>query len=306
MVQIPMALFNFERGGRRGPGAYAWDKLARGFSGVGEAPVLIGLCEAKEYGFWGGRALFTAAQVLAGTLGRCYEPRLGHSPRGGEATRPALFYDSQVLALTFWGDEHCTVEDDQRNLARFQVRATGAQFWVKIEHWRYDSGDVRLEHGAKPVARYGRDPIGGILLGDLNGTASGPHLPGRHWDEADFPGRTHKGRADADGVWGPDTRAVDHLIGRWDHGAGGRVEGAGFHAIAELAHQLGTAAEVAFRATVNDGIDPGGGQLVDWALANDALRERIVKDSYHVDIPTATTRDDLSSDHRCVTWAVNL
>jgi hypothetical protein len=143
---------------------------------------------------------------------------------------------------------------------------------------------------------------------DTNETACGPHLPARRWDEAGFPGRTprtHKGRKDADGVWGPDTRAVDHLIGRWDDGHGGQVEGSGFHAIAELAYQLGTPAEVAFRATVNDGIDPGGGGLYDWALVNDAIRGCVVKDSYRIAVPPATTRDRLPCDHRRETVAAN-
>ncbi|MCW2885532.1 MAG: hypothetical protein QOE54_7319 [Streptosporangiaceae bacterium] len=66
--------------------------------------------------------------------------------------------------------------------------------------------------------RYGKEQIPVIGGGDLNATASRDHLPQRAWPAANYLARSHKGKhvddGTAEGTLGPDTDAVDHLIGR--------------------------------------------------------------------------------------------
>jgi hypothetical protein len=65
-----------------------------------------------------------------------------------------------------------------------------------------------------------------------------------------------------DGRWGPDTRAIDYLIGEWDEATGQRTGGCGLHAVAEMAWRADPSQPIL--PTVNDGVDPGGGLLIDW------------------------------------------
>jgi hypothetical protein len=137
--------------------------------------------------------------------------------------------------------------------------------------------------------------------GDLNGTASGKHLPQRDWMAADFNARSHKG-IERDGVWEPDTRALDYLIGQWDDTTGERADGCGFHAVAEMAWRLDPSQPIL--PTVNDNVDAGGGLLIDWLLVNDAMKRHVIADSYRVHIPDE--RLPPRSDHRLVTAAIEL
>jgi hypothetical protein len=136
---------------------------------------------------------------------------------------------------------------------------------------------------------------------DTNSTASGDHLPQRDWLEANYRARSHKATVD-DGVWVPDTAAVDHLIGRWDKNEQRRVDGCGLHAVAELAWRANPG--VALLSTVNDGVDAGGGLLIDWLLANDAMRRHVILDSYRVHVPR--NGRPFPSNHRLVTAAIDL
>jgi len=171
-----------------------------------------------------------------------------------------------------------------------------------VHHFEPLSGDIRLEE-ARRVSRYGAaQPWPVIGGGDLNGTASGKHLPQRDWMAAEFGARSHKGMRLADGRWGPDTRALDYLIGTWDEDIQDRVDGCGFSAVAEMAWRADPSRPIL--PTVNENVDAGGGLLIDWILVNEAMKKHVIPDSYKVHVPDERYRPP--SDHRLVTAAIEM
>ncbi|MET0494312.1 MAG: hypothetical protein ABW000_14390 [Actinoplanes sp.] len=306
MTRIAVALFNYEAGGSAGPhGGYRFEPLQQAFADLDETPALILFCEAKRYRDNGNAGLHAAAEALCDELGVPYVGVLGSTDRG--PIPPAIFYNPNVLTLRRWcNPDDPAVFDDQRNVARFAindsgpVRETRREFLAFVAHFHPCSGVVRRQE-AELLARYGRETLPVVGGGDLNSTASGPHLPQRDWHAADYPSRAEKGVLRV-GVWGPDTNAVDHLIGRWDDNVQGRVDGCGFHAVAELARQANPT--MVLLPTVNDGVDAGGGLLIDWLLVNDAMRPHIDTGSYRVHLPDPGRR--FPSDHRLVTFSLDL
>lgn len=302
-THLHFAWFNYKKGGRKAPGVYDLKPLGEAMAGLAKPPALVVVNEAKEWGLWGGEWLCNAASVLRSQLNRPYVPLLAHCSRGDIG--PALMYDPNVLERRFWGDSDRTVNDDQRNLARFQVWGTPIEFGVIPVHWNYRRGELRMPE-ADLIAGYGKSGMPMLVLGDFNETASGDHLPQRDWSVVPFPDRRHKGEEILPEVWGPHTRAVDTLVGRWNgkpwgHPEACRVEGAGFQIIAELAAKTGTSPADAFLPTVNDGVDPGGELLIDMGLINKAWLQRggVVPWTYKVHVPSSN-RADWASDHRVV------
>jgi endonuclease/exonuclease/phosphatase family metal-dependent hydrolase len=297
-MRLPVALFNFQDGGQQPDGTYDFGLLQHAFSAA-EPPDLIVLCEAKRYIDDGGRRLHEAAAALRAKLSLPYVGLLGSCDRG--PWPPAVFYNPCMLQLQRWWENGSSRPLDAQNVAEFDVNGTPLN--VLAHHWTNVSPRHRVEE-ARRVDRWAehRQPV--LLGGDLNGTASGPHLPQRNWAEASYRARTHKARRrvglNGGDVWVADTEAVDHLIGRWDLQLGRRGEGCGFHAVAELAAASGTPPADAYRATVADGVDAGGGLLIDWLLANDALAGRYIAGSYRVHVAEGQRRP---SDHRLVTAA---
>ncbi|ROO63046.1 hypothetical protein EDC02_5057 [Micromonospora sp. Llam0] len=307
MTRIDIALFNFQDGGWTPDGGPDFAPLQQAFADVTAAPALILLCEAKRYSDNAGAAKYAAAEALSDQLGVPYVAELGWMPRG--PMPPAIFYNPNLLALRrWWNQDDPAAFDDQRNVARFALRDSGAvrdhrrEFLAFVHHFAPLSGDARLEE-ARRVSRYGStEPLPVIGGGDLNGTASGSHFPERDWMAATPNQRTHKGMLRPDGTWGPDTRALDHLIGEWDDITGQRTNGCGLHALAEMAWR--TDPNQPILPTVNPDIDPGGGLLIDWLLANDAMTPHVLPDTYRVHLPDPGQRPP--SDHRLVTAAIDL
>ena len=306
MTHVPVALFNYENGGLRSDGAYDFGPLQEAFAQVEDRPALILFCEAKGYRDRAGQAKYAAAEALSDELGVPYVAEVGSMARG--PMPPAIFYNPDVLILrSWWNQNDPGVFDDQRNVARFAVRGSdgfaGArtEFLAFVHHFEPLSGDVRLEE-ARRASRYGgAQPLPVIGGGDLNATASGKHMPQRDWMAANFGARTHKGTVGPDGTWGPDTRALDYLIGTWDEETQQRVDGCGFHALAELAWRVDPTRPIL--PTVNEKVDAGGGLLIDWLLVNEAMLTRVVPDSYRVHVPDGYRRP---SDHRLITAAIEL
>jgi hypothetical protein len=91
-----------------------------------------------------------------------------------------------VLVLRrWWNQDDPGAFDDQRNVARFAIRASAGvreertEFLAFVHHFEPLSGDARLLE-ARRVGRYGSSqPLPVIGGGDLKGTASGKHLPER-------------------------------------------------------------------------------------------------------------------------------
>lgn len=283
---------------------YDFGRLRRLFApAVEQPPHVIVLNEGKEFASYGRTALNFAAELLSTTLGRRYVGEPGWLPVGGFG--PALFYDASTLVLDYWGDDHPTVPLDKRNLGRLHVFGKrGTTFEVLGEHLPFWCGDARLSR-ARYIAGYGRSPIPLMLVGDLNETASGPHLPQRDWYAPGITNRHHKGKL-TNGVWGPWTDGLDLLIGSWCGDADGYREEseAGFFAAEEAAGTTGPQAEAALIATVNDGVDAGGSLLIDWALANKAWHGGVVQGSVRVAVPAAGSASD--SNHRLKTWSMQL
>lgn len=304
--EFGVALFNYEAGGLSNAGGYEFERLQYAFADVTEVPSLILLCEAKEYRTNANIGLHGAAEALSDELGVAYVGLLGTSRRG--PMPPAIFYNPLTLILrSWWGPDDPGAYDDKINVARFAIRDSGpirgtrSEFLAWVDHWHPSSGIIRRQEAAR-LGRYGGERLPVIGGGDLNGTASGPHLPQRDWTAANYLARSGKGRQFPDGRWVADTAAVDHLIGSWDPQQQRRVDGCGFHAVAELAWHTDAAAPLL--ATVNDKPAEGGGLLIDWLLVNDVMRPHVVAPSYRVHVPPAGR--PAPSDHRLVTATITL
>ncbi len=305
-TRIDLALFNYENGGRLPDGGYDFLPLQRAFAQTEVKPGLILFCEAKNYRDNAGEAKYAAAEALSEELGVPYCVELGSMKRG--PMPPAIFYNPEILTLRRWWQENDPgAFDDQRNVARFALRTSSrvaverTEFLAFVHHFEPLSGDVRLDE-ARRVSRYGdAQPLPVVGGGDFNASASGSHMPQRDWLAARFSSRSHKGIGHPDGSWGPDTRALDYLIGEWDEANQRRVDGCGFHSVAELAWLADPSRPIL--PTVNEKVDAGGGLLIDHLLVNDARRKHVVAGSYKVHIPDERYRPP--SDHRLVTMALD-
>jgi hypothetical protein len=292
-------LFNFEAGGRKAPGVYDYAGLRQAFGVDHRSPDVGVINEAKEYGKDGRQPFYAALSALSDVLGRRYVGELTHSPgRLGSM----IFYDPLKLEFVAWGDGKFDMPEDKWNVARFRIPG-GQEILVIPQHWRYENGPMRMPDASRAV-RYGEESTPTVLLGDLNETASGGHLPGRRWEETTPKERRHKAMRLPDGTWAAHTAAVDMLIGewvgRWGEPSGRRIEGGGFHALAELAAAAGMPPEEAFKPTTNQGADRGGEIIIDWVLINDAwLRAGgLVDDTYKVHVPEHQDKPRRPSDHR--------
>lgn len=295
VVRVTASLFNFEAGGWREGGGFDFGGLVAAFSEE-PAPDLIVLNEAKYWDDRGETPFLTALAELAAVTGRPYVGKLCSGPLGS-----AVVYDPRILRLRRGEDLSFP---DKRGRFGFTATPTeagigiGTRFVVRAEHWAYWSGDPRLER-ARLLAQFGQNPVPTLIAGDLNSTASGPHLPHIDWDAVPFGVRDYKGCRHPDGSWGPDTRAVDRLIGAWDDRLARRAVGAGFHHVAELdAH-----APRPLPATTNE---TGSGLHIDHLLINDAWLTHgggVVPGSYRVHIPRG---EPFPSDHRRVSVTLAL
>jgi hypothetical protein len=128
---------------------------------------------------------------------------------------------------------------------------------------------------------------------DTHSGASGGHLPQRDAMAATVSARTRKGRQLPDGSWGPDTRAMDGLIGAWDEFVQERMDGCGMHAVAVMAWRLDRGTPMV--STVNDKPGEGGGLLIDWLLVTDAMQPHVIPDSYRLHLPDARYRPPFDS-----------
>ncbi|MEU5554096.1 endonuclease/exonuclease/phosphatase family protein [Micromonospora sp. NPDC047793] len=304
MTHLMIATYNYEAGGYR-DGTFTMQPLQQTFSTLDVAPAIILFCEAKHYRRNQHEGLRLAEKALTEVLDAPYTGLLGTSHHG--PIPPAIFYNADLVTHLDWpGDDphDPDVFADKRNVGRFQVNATGAEFGAWVAHFNPRSGAARLEE-AKLIDRYGTNPLPFIGGGDLNSTASGEHLPQRDWQTANHHIRTHKGKrinnGTPEGQWKADTDALDHLIGRWNPTTKRRLEGSGYHAIAELAWLANPDLPIA--PTVIHKPGEGGPDLTDYLLVNNAMRPHVITSSYHVHVPDGPP---FPSDHHLVTAEIDI
>ncbi|SRR6266508_1933363 len=317
-VTIGCVLINYQNGGLQPGGSFDFAPLIAALADSPHRPDLIFFCEAKHYADRGGTGLLLAAQAISDKFGLPYIGLLGYMERA--PLPPALFYNPNVLTLLppWYGHGSHYDYQDQRNVAHFAVRGAAApgepnvEFMAGVEHWEPLFGASR-ELAARRWGRYGRKAnLPGIFAADTNCTPSGPHFPQRDWAlaaELDWANASHKGREE-DGEWFPDTAAMDHLIGRWVDGQG-RVGGAGFGSLAELAWQAAIdeptkqrpgllSSDGRILPTVNDQVDAGGGLHIDNVIANDLMLPFFDPRTFQIHVPPPGT--PRPSDHRVVSW----
>ena len=274
MTHLVLSTYNYQDGGLQPDGTYDFAGLVAAFTDP-PVPDLIGLCEAKFWHARGRRPFHTAIKELSLALDR---PFVGELFTGPLAT--AVIYDPAVLCLD--ASEEPDLED-KRNLARFSLRSSpSTEVRLFVEHWSFHDGDRRLAR-ARLLARHGIEATPTLIVGDLNSSSSGPHLPTVFHGHIAPAVRDYRHLELPDGSWVADTRAVDRLIGAWHEphnhvdGEAGRRDSAGFHHLAELDPHLP-------RPFPHTG---EGRQHVDYILANNALLKiaTVVPGSYRVHRP---------------------
>ncbi|MFC8845793.1 MULTISPECIES: endonuclease/exonuclease/phosphatase family protein [unclassified Micromonospora] len=199
MTHLGIVTYNYEAGGYR-DGAFDMEPLRQTFAALDVPPAIILFCEAKHYRRNQHEGLRLAERALTEALHAPYTGLLGVSQHG--PIPPAIFYHAGLVTHLVWpGDDphDPDVFADKRNVGRFRVSTTGAEFGAWVAHFTSRSGAARLEE-AKLIDRYGNDPLPFIGGGDLNSTASGGHLPQRDWQAANHHTRTHKGKRIDDGT----------------------------------------------------------------------------------------------------------
>lgn len=287
-VDLQLSAYNLEGGGLKADGSYNFDNLLQAFTEA-PSPHLINLCEAKFWQARGQKPFRTALRELSTLTGRPYVGELFTGPLG-----TAVIYDPTVLHLDA-GEEPDF--PDKRNLARFCLREHPSyRFWAFTEHWSSHDGDQRLAR-ARLLARYGRSEIPTLIAGDTNSSYSGPTQPTINWQRTPVETRDYKGRL-INGVWGPDTRALDRLVGTYDHHSGQRINRGGFHDVTEL------------DPDAPNPLPPTGaiGLQDDHILINNAFRTTadIVQGSYHVHLPPGAGPTDWPNDHRRVSCTLRI
>lgn len=319
MTEVRVAYLNYREGGLNN-GVFEFAPLAAAFQPLrGNAPDVIALCEGKRWAHHGGAGIHGACAALDDLLDVPYQGEPGWHWRGDYG--PAIVWNPITMRMDRWtGADHESNAAHDRNIARFRLRREpGKRLNVLVRHYAYDSGLERIMEAERDTS-YARDDVPTLLVGDLNSTASGPHVPQRDWRQVPPWKLRHKSRRNWRGRSVNDTRSLDILIGRhrrhfWatlplhlsgrENRAIHRVHGAGFSALAELAYASGIAAEEAFRGTDNSR-DGHASMMIDWMLANRPLAERFVPDSYRVHLPAGKYPDTWWSDHRLQTATFRL
>lgn len=295
-----LALINIQNGGIRHPGGLD-QVLTEVFATAEAAPSLIVVNEARDWDRDGPRLGLRAAAVLADRFGPRYQLRVGHLHRA--PVPPAILWDPDQLTLLRWDTPETTPDNaDVWNRGVFQSAWWEDPLTVMAVHWHPWDREDRMR-----AARVASGLLGpahrAILAGDFNCSPSGSDL----WPVTDFERmpvhqRHHKGwqPQGPTGPWKAHAAPLDHLVGAWDSVARIRVGGSGWHTAIEVAWERRGRPDVPFLPTVNDGIDPGGGMVIDHVLLSSALAKSVVPEETHVHLP----RGPVVTDHRLVTTAL--
>ncbi|RNL86573.1 hypothetical protein [Halostreptopolyspora alba] len=307
MTTLPLALLNIQQGWSRDFDFTRFDDV---LADVSEPPALIMVNEAVRWWANWGRGKYAAALTLSRVFGTHYGIEIGWCDRSDHP--PALLYDTARLRLLAWADEHSCSNTALRNTAEL-VLAGGDKgpgdppdLRVRLHHFHFSSGTRRLAEAEVLAAQTGQD-VPTIVAGDLNATASGPHLPDKDWQRVGerAPQRLRRKAHQPGGVgapWVADTRALDTLIGAWDPTTGTRENSPGLYALAEDDwRQRGADPHDTLVPTTNTRAERGGGLVIDWILRNELVE--LVPDTYRVHIPAPGRQH---TDHRLITATVRM
>lgn len=303
---LDIALLNIQNGWSR-TGFDFHQRFPLVLADVEDPPALWLFNEAVGWDAKGGRGRYAAARTLTDLYGTPYVVETGWL--GRSAHPPAIAYDPTRLTLRSWMDESTCTTPRSRNRAEFDD-ATQAfdpdgppSLVVSLHHFDYAEGGTRLTQ-AQRVVHQVPQTVPYIGAGDLNGTASGPHLPDKDWEElvrTQPHKRFHKSwQPGGPGTpWVADTRALDALIGAWDHDRGVRYEPRTLFALAEDDWVQRGDPDAVLLPTTNTGADAGGSLLIDYILRNRHVE--LVEGTYRVHVPREGQQ---VSDHRLVTATI--
>lgn len=289
MHELPVALINLQKGLGKGQNLDLLDQIMAPCART--RPALIVVNEAawvvprhipeREAAHRLSKLCGARYEIVTGTLERSYDP-------------PALLWDTDRLRLVEFSDERSDHHRWGHNAARLvAVDSSHEDLRVLMAHFDYASGQRRVTE-AQTLAAQVRPGYPVLVAGDLNSTASGPHLPACDFAALPAHQRLHKGRQLPNGDIVADTRAVDSLIGVWDPDRGERHGGV-LRALAET-----------------DWVQRGGGRpgpapttysddalLIDWLLATPDVD--LVAGTYQV-----WDGDPALTDHKLVTATITL
>jgi len=288
--ELPLALVNLEDGLDSGEKLHLLSSIMEPCRGI--RPAIIAVNEAR-WRMPRGRPEREAAALLSQLCDARYEISVGQIERSDHP--PALLWDTQRLDLV----EYSTASTDRslwkRNTWTLAVLdSPNDAVRVIVPHWDYASGTRRLME-AETLASHVGGSLPVVVAGDLNSTASGPHLPHRDYTRVPVHKRRQKGRLTAVG-WVDDTRALDTLIGPWDTTTNTRhhQDGAGLYALAEHDWQQRNRQGVLASTThIEQSL------LIDWILATRDVG--LVPGTYRV-----WEGDPAWTDHKLITATITL
>ncbi|WP_249352227.1 endonuclease/exonuclease/phosphatase family protein [Nocardiopsis akebiae] len=296
-----LAVVNIKDGGIRHP--LGMDHvLTELFATVKAPPTAVVVTEARDWDKNGTRLGLRATSVLADIFGPRYQIRIGHLERA--PVPPAIIWNPDQLALIRWDVPSSTPNNsDVWNRAIFETAWWDSPLTVMAAHWHPWDRTNRLHSALTASGLLGPERFA-ILAGDFNCSPSGDSALWPFTDFTQMPihQRHHKGWQPngPSGPWAAHTAPLDHLLGTWDPATRARVGGIGWHTAVEVAWELRGRPTGLFPATVNDGIDLGGGMVIDHALLSPALAETVLPEETAVHLP----RGAMVSDHRLLTTAL--
>jgi endonuclease/exonuclease/phosphatase family metal-dependent hydrolase len=232
-----------------------------------------------------------AADALRRHTGTVFVPLRGVSDHGPYP--PAVFYQPAHLGLIQHYDKHPDNPRHEHNLIGLRHLATGHVLRVMPIHFDFQSG-LRRFLEAERIGWTADPAFATIVAGDFNSTSSGPNEPECVFENHPRHKRYNKALwvPHDDPRYGqplrPDTRALD------------RLHDGGLLDVADLAHQQGLPADLAFTPTVNHGVDGHGALRIDRILVTEPLRHAVDGSSYRVHIPDG----EPPSDHRAVSLRI--
>jgi hypothetical protein len=293
-MEIPFALVNLKDGLENGLALHQLRPIFEAYRPTGTRPSLLAINEAR-WRLPRSRPTREAVHELEQLFGARYEIEIGELDRSDNP--PALVWDTGVWQLMEasvaatdhhrWGRNTWTLvaREDPNKAVR-----------VHVPHLDYASGTRRLMEAEILASQVGGH-IPTVVAGDLNSTASGPHLPHRDYTDVPRHKRFQKGMRLPSGEWVDDTRALDVLIVPWDTRSGARrhQDGCGLYAIAETDWEQRRRPDELLAPTTHT----HQSLLIDWILATE-----------HIGLLPGTYRvwpgDPARTDHKLVTATLTL